>query len=72
MPAPPMSDETILSDDYPIYGDYMYLADGNVYRSNHHGVTVAELKRREGFKEVRRCNWRRFNGTNAQIADLAR
>jgi hypothetical protein len=64
-------DETILPDDYPIYGNYMYLADGRVYRSDWHDVTAGELKRREGFKEVRRCNWRRFNGTNAQIADLA-
>jgi hypothetical protein len=66
-----MPDETVLPDDYPIYGDYMYLADGKVYRSDWHGVTVRELKLREKFSEVRRCNWRRFNGTNAQIADLA-
>ena len=65
-------DERILEDDYPIYGDYIYLADGQVYRSDFHDVTVAELKRRAGFKEIRRCNWRRFNGTNAQTKDLAR
>lgn len=64
-------DERVLPDDYPIYGDYFYLADGKVYRSDWHGVTVAELKTREGFKEVRRCNWRRYNGTNAQIEALA-
>ena len=64
------ADETVLEDDYPIYGDYYYLADGKVYRSDWHDVTVAELKRREGFKEIRRCNWRRFNGTNAQIDAL--
>lgn len=63
-------DEKVLPDDYPIYGDYIYLADGKVYRSDWHGVTVAELKRREKFQEVRRCNWRRFNGTNAQIEAL--
>lgn len=63
--------ETVLPDDYPIYGNYIYLADGKVYRSDWHDVTVAQLKRREGFKEVRRCNWRRFNGTNAQIAALS-
>lgn len=65
-------DETVLPDDYPIYGDYVYLADGKVYRSDYHDITAAELKRREGFKELRRCNWRRFNGTNAQVTDLAR
>ncbi len=53
------SDETVLPDDYPVYGDYFYLADGKVYRSNWHDITVSELKRREGFKEIRRCNWRR-------------
>jgi len=48
--------EEVLPDDYPIYGDYIYVADGKVYRSDWHGVTVAHLKRHEGFKEVRRCN----------------
>lgn len=62
--------ERVLPDDYPIYGDYFYLADGKVYRSDWHDITVAQLKRREGFKEVRSCDWRRFNGTNAQIRDL--
>lgn len=53
-----MSDlkEPILEDDYPIYGDYLYVTDGKVYRSNWHGITVRDLKRREGFKEVRRCD----------------
>ena len=67
----PMPSEHVLPDDYPVYGDYFYLADGEVYRSDWHGVTVADLKRREGFKEVRSCDWRRFNGTNQQITDLA-
>ena len=48
--------EPILADDYPVYGDYLYVADGKVIRSPLHGVTVGELKRREGFKEVRRCD----------------
>lgn len=65
-------DERVLEDDYPVYGDYYYLADGRIYRSDWHDVTVAELKKRMGFKEIRRCNWRRFNGTNAQVGDLAR
>ncbi len=63
--------ERALPDDYPVYGDYFYLADGRVYRSDWHDVTVGWLKRKEGFQEVRNCDWRRFNGTNAQIADLA-
>lgn len=48
--------EPILEDDYPIYGDYLYVTDGKLYRSDWHDITVGELKRREGFKEVRRCN----------------
>jgi hypothetical protein len=48
--------ETILDDDYPIYGNYLYVADGKPYCSDYHGVTVGWLKRKEGFKEVRRCN----------------
>lgn len=48
--------EEILADDYPVYGDYLYVVDGKPYRSDWHGITVRELKRREGFKEVRRCN----------------
>jgi hypothetical protein len=68
----PMPNETVLPDDYPIYGDYLYLADGKVYRSDWHGITVADLKKIEKFSEVRRCDWRRFNGTNRQIADLTK
>lgn len=48
--------EGVLPDDYPVYGDYMYVADGKLYRSDWHGITVRELKGREGFNEVRRCN----------------
>jgi hypothetical protein len=49
-------DEPILADDYPIYGDYLYVTDGKVYRSDWHDITVRQLKAREGFKEVRRCD----------------
>lgn len=41
-------------------GGYLYVADGKVYVSDW-GGTVGELKKREGFKEVRRCPFRRFN-----------
>lgn len=49
-------DEPILPDDYPVYGDYLYVADGEVYRSDWHDITVRELKAREKFTEVRRCD----------------
>ncbi len=48
--------KTVLEDDYPIYGGYLYVADGDVYVSDWHGVTVKFLKAKEGFKEVRKCN----------------
>lgn len=57
--------EPILADDYPIYGDYLYVADGRVYRSDWHDITVRQLKGREGFKEVRRCD---IYGRRAQRA----
>lgn len=49
-------DERILPDNYPIYADYYYVADGKIYVSDWHGITVGELKAREGFTEVRRCD----------------
>lgn len=48
--------ETVLPDDYPIYGDYLYVADGRLYRSDYHGVTARYVKVKEGFTEMRRCN----------------
>ncbi len=54
--SPLFPDETVLPDDYPIYGDYLYVADGKLYRSDWHGINVRQLRNREGFSEVRRCN----------------
>ena len=34
-----------LPDDYPIYGDYLYVCDGTVIRSDLMSGTIAELKR---------------------------
>lgn len=48
--------EDVLPDDYPIYGNYLYVCDGKVYMSDWHDVTVAYLKKKEKFAEVRRCN----------------
>ncbi len=47
--------ESVLSDDYPVYGDYLYVVDGKVTRSNVFG-TVRDLKRDTGGLEVRRCD----------------
>ena len=48
--------EPVLADDYPIFADYWYVCDGKPYRSDWHGITVAQLKRNERFSEVRRCD----------------
>lgn len=49
--------EDVLPDDYPIYGDYLYVADGHVVRSDWHGITARELRVRLNAKEIRRCNF---------------
>jgi hypothetical protein len=49
-------DEEVLPDDYPVYGNYLYVADGKVYMSDWHDITVRALKIHENFAEVRRCN----------------
>ena len=48
--------EPILPDDYPIYGNLLYVADGKVVMSDWHGVTAREFKAREEIKELRRCD----------------
>ncbi len=48
--------EPILPDDYPIYGDYLYVADGEVIRSEYHNVSARELKQWMGVTELRRCD----------------
>jgi cobyric acid synthase len=50
------SNEDILPDDYPIYGNYLYVADGKVIMSDWHGITAKDFKRRENVRELRRCN----------------
>jgi hypothetical protein len=47
--------EPILEDAYPVYWDYLYVADGEVVRSDIQG-TVADLKRDLKAKEIRRCD----------------
>lgn len=48
--------EPVLDDDYPIYADYLYVADGKVVRSDWHGITARQFKAREGVAELRRCD----------------
>lgn len=48
-------DEPVLDDSYPVYFDYLYVADGEVVSSNIEG-TVRRLKARLGAREIRRCD----------------
>lgn len=56
MATEPRLNEPILPDDYPVYADYLYVADGKVIRSDWHGVNVRRLKHELGAKEIRRCD----------------
>lgn len=49
-------DERVLPDDYPIYADYLYVADGEVVRSDWHGITAREFKAHLRAGELRRCD----------------
>lgn len=48
--------ERELPDDYPIYADYLYVADGKVIRSDWHGITARQFKNREGFESLMNCD----------------
>ncbi len=48
--------EKELPDDYPVYGDYCYVVDGEVVVSDWHDITVADFKRKLGAKSVKRCD----------------
>ncbi len=48
--------EPVLADDYPVYADYAYVADGKVVISDWHCITVREFKMRLGANEIRRCD----------------
>lgn len=37
--------ENLLPDDYPVYGDYLYVCDGKVIRCDLTSGTIADLKR---------------------------
>jgi hypothetical protein len=48
--------ERVLEDDYPIFGDYLYVVDNDVYRSDWHGITVAELKKKLNATTIMNCD----------------
>lgn len=48
-------DERELPDDYPVYWDYLYVADGTVIRSDIQG-TIRQLKHDVGAKVITSCD----------------
>ena len=61
-----LAEETILPDDYPVNGMYIYIVD-NVFTRCWLEGTVGEWKRQAGLKEVRRCKL--FDHEGARLGD---
>lgn len=59
--------ETVLSDESPVYLEYIYIADGVFVRCPLWDSTVADWKRVDGIKEIRRCDL--FLHTDARLGD---
>ena len=59
--------ETVLEDDYPVHGDYVYIIDNVFARCPIIEGTVADLKRATGAKEIRRCEI--FAHDDARLGD---
>lgn len=51
----PQLDEPVLPDSYPVYGGYLYVADGKVVSSDVFGA-VRDLKRDLKATQIRRCD----------------
>lgn len=49
--------EPELEDDYPVYWDHLYVADGEVIRSDYQG-TAWELRHKLKVQSLRRCDMR--------------
>lgn len=58
--------ETVLEDEYPVFADYVYIADMTFVRSDVTG-TVRDLKRDLEAKEIRRCEM--FEHKGARLGD---
>ena len=61
-----LSCETILPDDYPVYIDYVYIADMVIIKSPIKGK-VWQLKEELKANEIRRCDI--FGHNNIKIGD---
>ena len=63
-----LPDETVLPDEHPIHGMYVYIADNRFTRCMCLEGTVGEWKRKEGFREIRRCQL--FGHDGARLGDI--
>ena len=64
-----LKSETVLPDDYPVYLEYVYIADLKIIRSDLQG-TVADLKIETGAKEIRRCDLFAKERETSKIGDV--
>lgn len=62
----PELNEPVLPDDYPVYANYLYVADGKPVMSDWHNITVREFRHHLGAKEIRRCD---IYGRQAMMED---
>lgn len=59
--------ETVLSDEHPVFGMYVYIVDNKFVRCMWTESTVGEWKRKEGHREIRRCDL--FGHDGARLGD---
>jgi hypothetical protein len=64
-----LDSERILPDYYPVYYGYCYIVDNKCYISDIEG-TVADIKRKEKAKEVRRYQMFDKSREGARVGDL--
>jgi len=50
-----LKSETVLPDDYPVYGNFAYIIDSKKIVSSWINGTVKDLKKEYNATEVRRC-----------------
>lgn len=60
--------ETVLSDNYPMYADHIYIVDNVAVYCEYVNISVGEYKQRHDAKEIRRCSL--FgHGKEARVGD---
>ena len=62
-----LPEETVMPDEHPVHGMYVYIVDMRFARCMWTESTVGEWKRKEGIQEIRRCNL--FGHEGARLGD---